>query len=295
MVNRMRIVEEVDDRDGLSRAGLLEFEEKRLGLPNYCTPLTKSPQINGLELRLIAYTLTKGHTGSFVLRTHDFDRILHDGISSMDQTTLDGRYQFQAFRTFFKKDLFILDQSSESLLYHKYFERLRTSPRTPTEARVFADEQKTLIDAGNLDERKKAQMYDRFWERLSGDGRHLARFLGQSFDFSNETFADIVLPFTILIDSRTTFEIAQVINRLWKAQCELNGKRSVAYLLMKKSVLRNPNLVADIIRYLKNLKVDVIVIKVKNLDLTSARDVQPRELYTEILQALAEIKRKNNV
>ncbi len=290
----MRIVEGIDDRDGLSRIGTLEFEEKKLSLPNYCVPITKSPKINGLELRLRAYSLTKGHTGSYVLRTHDFDKILHDGIISMDQTMLDGRYQFHAFRTFFKQDLFILDQSSESLLYFKYLERVRTSSRIPIEARTFADDLSSAIDSANLNERQKAQKYDRFWEGLSGDRRRLARFLGQSFDFSNETFADIILPFTIVIESRATFEIAREINKLWKAQCELNGKRSVAYLLMKKAVLRNPNLITEIIDYLKNLQVDVIVIKIKNLDLTAARDVQPRELYTQLLQAIAEIKRKNN-
>ena len=275
-----------DGKDGNYQTRQIVCSDKVVLTPNYCVSLTKSPFFDDLNLLLQIQGETKGHLKSYSLRIFDYDRVLRERINRIRQTDLVGGTLEPSFKSFFESFLFILDQSSESFEYARYLSKLSMCTRIPKRARDFAQELLKFLES------KKSKLSDRsarvlsFWENLSKE-ELLPKFLGESFDLSSQTLANIILPFTIVVDSPRSFKIAQEVNKYWKAILKSYSQPTVAYLLLKKSALRNDWLVDEIVRYIEELEVDVLVIKIKNLKLTEPNDMLPRESYRRILESVS--------
>lgn len=290
--------------DGLTSTFSATYDEPLYGkivkfqTPNYCLPLTISPNINIRELRLEIDHLLSAHTKFYSVKVFDYENVIASQIKKIQQRTLDGSYASQKFRDFFFGNVMIFDFAPESLEYIKNLKKYSYSPRLPkkivTLANELVDDYEKLSTSAFMKIREKK--VSAFWENVMQSTKKLNEFEGQVFDEGLNCFGDIILPFTKLIKSNGDLLDVKKINDEWIKLNRIHDKPTVAYLLIHPKILRNDVLVLKIIEYLKELKVDVLVFKIKNLELTDgSKHVLPRENLKEILKAISEKKQKEDI
>lgn len=290
--------------DGRTRTFSATYEEPLYGkyvqfqTPNYSVVLTTSPNINMRDIRLEIDHLLSQHTKFYTVKIFDYNSVIGNQIKKIQQKTLDGKYVEEKFRKFFFGNIMILDLASESLEYSKNLHKYSVCPQLPKEIVKLANE---LIDVRENFSTKKfmkirEQRIDDFWDKLVQSTRRLNEFEGRVFDEGVNCFGDIILPFTKVLGNKSDLSIVKQVNNEWVKLNRINDKPTVAYLLLNPKALRNDHLILEIIEYIKELKTDILVLKIKNLELTDgSKHVLPRENLKELLKAISDKKTIENI
>jgi hypothetical protein len=289
--------------DGLSRTVHAIYDEpiysKRVEFktPNYAIPLTVSANIDVRNMRLEIDHLLSDHTKFYVSKIFDVDNVILNKVDEMKQQTIDGKSSNPVFQKFFFSNAMILDFMPESLDYIKNLNRYSYTKRLPKEVSTLAGDLVAHHDTlGKAFEQYKEKEIEKFWEPILTNIKTLNKFEGQIFDQGVSVYGDIITPFTKVIKNKTDLLDVKKINDVWITLNRINNKPTVAYILLSPIVLRNEYLIVEIIEYIKNLKVDILLFKVKNLELTDgSKHVRPRENMMEILKSIAEKKQKEEI
>lgn len=289
--------------DGLSRTIHAIYDEpiysKRVEFktPNYAIPLTVSANIDVRNMRLEIDHLLSSHTKFYVSKIFDVDHVILSKVNEMRQQTIDGKSSNPVFQRFFFSNAMILDFMSESLEYIKNLNRYSYTKRLPKEVLTLAGDLVTQHNIlGKAFEQYRETKIEKFWESILENTKTLNKFEGQIFDQGVSVYGDIITPFTKVIKNKTDLLDVKKINDVWITLNRINNKPTVAYILLSPTVLRNEYLIVEIIEYIKNLKVDILLFKVKNLELTDgSKHVRPRENMMEILKSTAEKKQKEEI
>lgn len=290
--------------DGLSRTVHAVYDEpvysKRVEFktPNYAIPLTVSPNINVRNIRLEIDHLLSDYTKFYISKIFEVDNVILSQVDQMRQQTMDGKSSNPVFQKFFFSNAMILDFASESLEYTKNLSRFSYTQRLPKEVLTLAtdlDNQHEILSVKAFEIYRDKEI-EKFWEPILTNTKTLNKFEGQIFDQGINVYGDIITPFTKVIKNKTDLMDIKKINDVWITLNRIHDKPTVAYLLLHPSVLRNEYLVYEIIEYIKDLKVDILLFKVKNLELTDgSKHVRPRENLKEILKIIAEKKQKEEI
>lgn len=305
MNQKLRFDKDKTRIDGLVRTITATYEEPLYGkivdfkTPNYALLLTVSPQINIRNIRLELDHLLTQHTRFYVTKIFDVDNVIINRVKTMTQQNLEGEYSDSIFRNFFFSNIMILDFASESLEYTKNLSKYSITHRLPKEVLTLGlllNSKHEKLSTKKFTEFKDKEL-SKFWKKVTLDAKTLNEFEGKFFDEGVNVFGDIILPFTKLIKTKSDLIDVKKINEEWVKINKLHDKLPVAYLLLHPKVLRNDHLVFEIIEYIKKLKeIDVLVLKIKNLELTDgSKHILPRENLKEILKSIAEKKQKEEL
>ena len=281
-------------RDGLARTFKLLLDDKTLLMPNYCTPLSSSFKFNDLEYRLRIQGQTTGHTGSYVVRGFNYDRILLPHVNEIDQSTITGDgFSNPVFRDFHKTNLFIYDSSGESLEYSQYTHRLVGSKRTPRKARELGAELEKIVPQGKGLQIRRKMVWD-FWGNMDEDHKEQNRLQGDVIDYGAQTEASLVLPFMITIKNNGSYLISKRTNKLYKPICQANSKPTVDYKILSKWSFNNDDLIDEMCEEVESLETDFAVLKVKNSNFTEGEEDAQRKAYGRLLRAYANLRKQRH-
>jgi hypothetical protein len=287
--------EEVDGgRDGLARTFKLHLDGKTLLMPNYCTPLNSTFVFNDLDQRLRIQGQTMGHTGSYVVKGFNYDRILLPHVKEIDQSTITGEgFSNPVFREFYQTNLGIYDSSGESLEYSQYTHRLAGSKRTPREARRLAGELEKILPQGKGLQIRRKMVWD-FWGDMDDDLKAQNKLQGDVMDYGAQTEAGVVLPFMITIKNKGSYAISKRTNKLFKPICQANSKPTVDYKVLSKWVFNDDDLIDEICDEVESLETDFAFLKVKNSNFTEGEEDAQRKAYGRLLLAYANLRNQRH-
>jgi hypothetical protein len=287
--SQMRIEDIQDGKDGWARTIKLTIDDKVIITPSTCPPLSRTQNFDDLALRLRLEGQTTGHTGCYIVRGFDYERVLREPMQSLGQETLAGGYQNPILRQFLQTNVFIFDPSAESMEYYWHLTKLSSSRSTPPEALRLLRELAKL-DGGAIGIRRAAVW--KFWCDLNDkkEDRRLDDLLGHTFERGTSTGANIVLPFTIVVRNKGSFIISKVINEYWKQRCGFNGSPTVVYLLLSREAFRNHDLITEICQWVEKCDANYVVLKVKNADFSIPHALEAREEYGRLLLAFARLR-----
>jgi hypothetical protein len=301
MNNKLRLLPDTLQADGLVRTAIWEYREPLYSknvsfqIPNYAVPITFSPMINLLDIRLRIDHLLKAHSKFYLMKLHDIDILMYR-LRATRQSTLDGSLPDEVFQRFFLNNIMILDHSPESLYYTKNLKRYSNSSNLLPEIRSVAKrlvEKREKLDGVKYQEYKEKKI-EEMWKAILSTDKTLNAFLAKIHETAIALYGDVILPFTKLISTKQDLKDIEKINDIWMALNAVEDKPTVAYLLLSPTVLRNDLLLVDIIDYIQRLKADIIVIKVKNLRLTDgSTHAKPRESMRLISETVANKKQQN--
>ena len=291
------------ESDGLVRTisatyeDLVSHKQVSFKTPNFAVPLRTSPRINMPNIRLQLDHLLTEHTRFYVTKIYDVDTAIINRLSRVTQQDLNGNYPDQAFGNFFSSNIMILDFALESLEYANALSKYARTGRLPREIRDLSH---LLSDAqDNATPREfreiRARGLEGLWDSILSDSRTLYDFEGRVFDEGLKAYGDIILPATKLIRTKSDLSDVKKINETWLTMHRIHEKQLVVYLLLHPSVLRNYDVVLEIIEYIESLRgIDILALKIKNLDLTGGSNhALPRENLKAILKSIVEKKKQN--
>ena len=198
--------------DGLIRTAEWEYIEPlynkkvKFSIPNYAIPISISPLINNLEIRLrINHILT--NSNFYVQKIFDIDNVIMPQVRKAHQATLEeGKYVNEVFRKFFYQNIMILDSCSESLYFSKNLNKFGSCKRISSFVSHVANE---LFYNYNKLNSKDYQLYrdkklDEIWNSIFIDDKILYEIESHFHKQGIAVYGDIILPFTKMIKTQMT-------------------------------------------------------------------------------------------
>ena len=297
----LKIKQDSIKKNGLIRTAKWNYiqplynKDVEFAIPNYCIQIANSPMINMIDIKIELDHLLQEHSKTYLIKIFDVDSQLLDKVRN-NQLNLNGQYIHETLKQFFYNNLMILDFSSESLYFSKYLKKLSNCEKLPKEVLDLAkklEEKYTSRDKSNYTKYKENEL-ETFWKNILKNERNLLDFESKIHKQGISSYGDIVLPFTKLVQTKQDVFDIKKINAAWMHWNRVEEKPTVAYIPISMSALRKETVVDEICNYIMRIRVDVLVIKVKNIQLTNpSSNSKQRELFANILFTIAKKKQQN--
>ena len=285
--------------DGLVRTALWNYaqplynKDVQFAIPNFCVQIANSSMINMIDIKIELEHLLSMHSKTYSIKIFDVDSQLLEQVEN-NQINLDGEYLTKQLKQFFYNNLMILDFASESFYFTKYLKKLSKCRRLPKEALDLAKrlEKKHSLSNIKYADYRDSQL-DEFWKDILKSEKTLLDFQSRVHEQGIAVSGDIVLPFTKLIKTRQDVLDVKRINSAWMSLNRVEEKPLIAYIPISIGSLKKEVVVNEICDYIAGLKSDVLVLKVKNLQLTDpSNNAKQREMLASILRTIAKKKQQ---
>lgn len=296
-MNVLEIVNASVVTTGLTRIATWNFVNPLYGknleitVPSYCVKVEGKKTIDNIKMKMELERILGEYSKSYHVKIFDVHSHVLAKIDNQ-QMNLSGDFMNKSTRDFFSNNLMILDFASDLFYYKSHLNTLSKCKRFPKKISYLAkDLEKHSNDLDNSEYTRYADSaLNEFWEDLLSDERNLMDFEREIHTEGIRSQGDIVLPFTKLIRTKKDVLDVERINKAWRHWNMVEENPVIAYVPLHMSALGSEAVVDEICDYIVRLKSDVLVMKVKNLEVAGPTQMRQRELFQKILKAVAKKK-----
>jgi len=278
--------------NGLVKSFELHINEKTIITPNFA--IRPSSKIDFDEFYNVKSKYRLPFTSSLVIRYTDADKLIKANLNKSKQTTLFGTSIKQDFINSINKDIILVDPSME-YLYYKGVEKFSSIDNLPNLIDEYVNSC-SLLKNDEYFNKYKNEKYGEFLSEI--DKNKLKRFnmIRELFKAQLEFKADILIPPTPIIDSKRTFNLSHTINKTSKEVAKTfdSDIECATYYLLKSNILKNEEIVNDIIRNIEKDNSKVFVLKFKYVNLNTENTHREREIYSNVMKDLSYISKESN-
>ena len=280
-------------RDRYARTGEASYKLKKILLPASGIGLrTKQDLKTFVNLR---FSHPTDHLGFCITNQANSENTLFNLKKKLNEEklkfkpTLEGK-QLQIFSD---KTLLAVEPPTQFTFWtdNKSLKNMQNSLDTPKFLKNCADEilnQKQIL-GGTSQEFKiwKESFFEREWENVTSDYDLLDDLILENRKSQIMCNADMLIPPSTPVVSEYSFKMAKKIieqtEKIW-------NQSTVAYLVIKPSVLNDDNLRADIIKFYENTKLPILMLKIHDFEPTNPDSFDQRNAFAEIQEAFCSIR-----
>jgi hypothetical protein len=283
-------------RDRYARTGEASYRLKKILLPCHGIGIRSKQDEDALiKLRMTHET---SHLGFCITQLAYADGTLIALAKELAQEAVKFKptAKGEQLKMFSEKTLFAVEPSTEFTYWDhkKTIEKLQASLETPVFLREYISEllQKREEFGIRSNEYKawKETFFQKAWSELANNLELLDSFLVQNESAQKTCNADILILPTNPVISRTTFLIAK---KIIERAAMIYGSSAALYLVLHPSVLKDDDLLADIVELYQTSKQSVLILKIKDFNPTEPDKIDARNAFADIQEAFCDIRKSN--
>lgn len=194
---------------------------------------------------------------------------------------------------FYEKTLLAVEPSTDSTLWasKNTLKKMQTSLEVPEFLRDYARtvlKQREILGSDTQNYRDwKERFFLSSWYQIESDADLRDDLILASRSSQITCKADMLIPPTNPIISRETFHIAkgimEQVSSIWTSS-------TAVYFIIHQSVLKDKDLVAEILEYYEKSNLPILILKIKDTNLTDPDKFDLRNVYEDIQKKFCEIR-----